>query len=81
MQIRRPQVLTVSSALAQGRPALVFGDAVYVRTAADAQGAEYCAAVVAVEAARVFLAVPSVFWTAACKASVHCYWKDAFCHM
>ncbi len=59
---------TRSLLLLQGRPALVFGDTVYLRSAANAEGAEFGAAVVAVEAARVFLALPPAFWIEAAKA-------------
>ncbi len=49
----------------QGRPALVFGDTVYIRAAAE-PAREYAAAVVAVEASCALLAMPAMFWSKAC---------------
>ena len=48
----------------QGRPALVFGDTVYVRAAAEPTR-EFAAAVVAVEASCALLAAPGPFWAKA----------------
>ncbi|KAK9825126.1 hypothetical protein WJX81_000626 [Elliptochloris bilobata] len=47
--------------LPEGRPALVFGDVVYLRFA-DAPGVEYATAVVATEQATCLLAAPPALW-------------------
>lgn len=46
----------------QGRPALLFGDVVYVR-AEEQWSVEYAAAVVAIETTLVFLSMPNKFWS------------------